>query len=72
METYLDTNEIKRSAFAVQLGVSASTVTRLIDGSRMPSGALLATIEAKTNGAVTFQDFDWQGKSGEPTLQRAS
>ena len=60
LETYLDTNKIGRSAFAVQIHVSPSTITRLIDGSRMPSGTLLATIEAKTKGAVTFGDFDWK------------
>ncbi len=60
LERYLSEKSIGRSDFAARIGVNASTITRLIDGTRRPSGALLALIEEKTDGAVGFRDFDWQ------------
>jgi transcriptional regulator with XRE-family HTH domain len=70
LEAYLKERGISRSEFAQRLGVYPSTITRLIDGSRRPSGALLADIVRETDGAVNLSDFDWisdepNGGSGE-------
>ena len=59
LDRYLNDHAISRSDFAKRIRVNPSTITRLIDGTRLPSGALLAAIQRETDGLVTFSDFDW-------------
>lgn len=57
LETYLFQNRIKASAFAAQLGVAPSTITRLLKGERSPRLDLIMLIKEKTGGQVTAEDF---------------
>lgn len=54
---YLSENEIKPSAFAAEIGVAPSTITRLIKGERSPRIDLIMLIREKTGGKVTLDDF---------------
>jgi len=57
LKNYLQENQIKPSIFAGQLGVSPSTITRLLKGERTPRIGLVAQIAKATNNAVSFSDF---------------
>lgn len=57
LEQYLSERNIKPSAFAAEIGVAASTITRIMNGERSPGLELLALIRDKTGGAVTPNDF---------------
>lgn len=57
LETYLSQNDIKPSAFAAEIGVAPSTITRLIKGERSPRLDLIMLIRDKTGGKVTADDF---------------
>jgi len=57
LKNYLQENKIKPSIFAGQLGVSPSTITRLLRGERIPRIGLVAQIAKATNNAVSFYDF---------------
>ncbi|KAA0970838.1 helix-turn-helix transcriptional regulator [Aureimonas fodinaquatilis] len=57
LEHYLSQNDIKPSAFAAEIGVAPSTITRLIKGERSPRLDLIRLIREKTGGLVTADDF---------------
>lgn len=57
LETYLSQTGMKPSAFAAELGVPASTITRILRGERSPSLGLMAVIREKTGGLVQPNDF---------------
>lgn len=57
LETYLTENKIKPSAFAAEIGVSPSTITRILNGERSPGLPLVMLIKERTSGAVTPEDF---------------
>ncbi len=61
LQAYLAEADVKPSAFAVRLSVNPSTITRLIAGTRLPSGVLIKRIERVTDGLVKFEDYDWPG-----------
>lgn len=53
---YLKAKELKPAAFARQVGVPASTISRILAGKR--SGLMIAEkIKAATGGAVTANDL---------------
>ncbi len=54
---FLETRQIKSSAFAVRLEVPASTVHRWLRGKRLPSSESLIKIEKATGGQVKVGDF---------------
>lgn len=57
LSQYLAESKIKPSAFALELGVEASTVSRWLHGERTPSLELMQRITVATQGAVTASDF---------------
>ena len=62
LEEYLQTREVTQEAFAVRVGVSQGTISRLLpqDGRpplRKPSIGLAARITRETGGLVTANDF---------------
>lgn len=57
LEQYLSRENIKASAFAAEIGVAPSTITRLIKGERSPRLDLIMLIKEKTGGQVTAEDF---------------
>lgn len=57
LETYLSENQIKPTAFAAEIGVAPSTITRLLKGERSPRLDLIMLIKEKTGGQVTADDF---------------
>ncbi len=57
LEQWLSKNSVQAVTFARDIGVSPSTVTRLINGERLPSGTMLLKIHRATNGKVGFADF---------------
>lgn len=57
LEQYLTEQGIKPSAFAAEIGVAPSTITRLVKGERSPRLDLIMLIREKTGGAVTADDF---------------
>ncbi|MBO6691094.1 MAG: 2-oxoglutarate dehydrogenase E1 component [Parvibaculum sp.] len=54
---WLESNNLTASAFAEQLGVSVSTVTRCMNGQRRPEWQTLDAIYKATGGQVTPNDF---------------
>ncbi len=57
LEQYLKENDLKPSTFAARVGVSASTITRLLKGERGIGFKVLKAISEGTEGAVTAEDF---------------
>lgn len=57
LEQYLADRNMRPAAFAAQLGVPASTITRLLKGERSPRLDLIARIKAQTGGKVSADDF---------------
>jgi plasmid maintenance system antidote protein VapI len=57
LETYLTEQGIKPTAFAAEIGVAPSTITRLLRGERSPRLELMVAIKKATGGAVTIDDF---------------
>ncbi len=54
---WLESQNLTASAFADQLGVSVSTVTRCMNGQRRPEWQTLDAIYKATGGQVTPNDF---------------
>lgn len=55
---YLEITGMRRFHFAQKAGLSASSITELLNGQTlMPSLAVAQKIEAATNGAVRPQDW---------------
>ena len=62
LESYLSQQNLTASAFADQVGVAQSTISRLMAGvnkknARNPSWKLMMKIRAVTHGEVTPNDF---------------
>ena len=54
---YLRTKGVKPSRFAAEIGVAASTITRILNEDRMPRREVLRKIAAGTKGRVKATDF---------------
>lgn len=54
---YMKTNRLKQEDFAAQIGVSQGTLSRYINGSRIPTPQVFASIYKKTDGQVSPNDF---------------
>lgn len=59
---YLHDAKISIAAFARQIGEAQATVSRYVNGKRIPQPAKMTKIMQATNGRVTPNDF-----YGEPT-----
>jgi len=57
LETYLTERNKKPTVFAAEIGVSPSTITRIIKGERSPGFDLVMKIQAATKGRV--KPADW-------------
>jgi len=57
LETYLSERDIKPSAFAVEIGVAPSTITRILRGERSPGFDLVMRIQRATEGSVRAEDW---------------
>jgi len=57
LDLYLFTHKIKPTKFAAQIGVNPSTITRILNGERVPSLDVIIAIEDGTGGEVTAKDF---------------
>ena len=60
LSDYLDATKLSDAEFAVRIGVSRSTVSRLRRGettNQLPSKTTIAAIARETKGAVTANDF---------------
>lgn len=57
LATYLSEENKTASAFATEIDVPASTITRLLRGERSPGIGLAGKIIAKTGGRVTLDDL---------------
>lgn len=54
---YLKDKNITQEAFAARVGTTQETVSKWVNGGRMPRRSHLAKIVAETAGAVTANDF---------------
>jgi predicted transcriptional regulator len=54
---YLVSKGINPTQFAAEVGVPASTITRILNGKRMPRLDTIQKIVAETDGDVTINDF---------------
>jgi transcriptional regulator with XRE-family HTH domain len=54
---WLHANRVTHEAFGEMIGRSHSSVTRYVNGDRMPSRETLSLIATATAGAVTANDF---------------
>lgn len=52
LQEYLTRNDIRQSAFAVAVGASQATISKLASGSMRPGLDLAIAIERLTDGAV--------------------
>jgi hypothetical protein len=57
LQRYLDAKHEPISAFAVRIGRSPSTLTRVLSGARNPSVHLALDVERGTEGVVSAADF---------------
>lgn len=57
LQEYLSSTDKKPSAFAAEIGVPASTITRILNGERTPGLELMELIHQKTAGQVQPNDF---------------
>jgi len=57
LDTYLSENKIRPTAFAASIGVSPSTITRVLKRERSPGFDLVMKIKAATDGAVAADDW---------------
>ena len=57
LETYLKTRNLTATAFAAQIKVEISTITRLLRHERRPSIDMAVKIEAETLGLVGMEDW---------------
>ncbi|MBN7759475.1 helix-turn-helix transcriptional regulator [Nitratireductor aquimarinus] len=57
LETYLSERDMKPSAFAVEIGVAPSTITRILRGERSPGLDLVMRILRATDGKVSVEDW---------------
>lgn len=57
LETYLSERDMKPSAFAAEIGVAPSTITRILRGERSPGLDLVMRILRATDGKVGVEDW---------------
>jgi transcriptional regulator with XRE-family HTH domain len=57
LETFLSERNKKPSVFAAEIGVSPSTITRILRGERSPGLDLVMRINAATKGKVKPSDW---------------
>lgn len=57
LDQYLSEQDMKPSAFAAELGVAPSTITRIVRGERAPGFQLVMKIMEKTGGKVSAADW---------------
>ena len=57
LTSYLKLVGIVPSRFALQIGVPASTISRILRGERVPTLATIERIRVATDGAVTAADY---------------
>ena len=56
---YLKSADLSATAFAEKIGVSASTITRIVNNEQInPHFDLVSKIVRATNGMVSFGDFE--------------
>lgn len=66
LSAYLELKGTKPSAFATEVGVPASTISRILSGDRVPTLATVQKINEATKGAVTASDFSTVKTVREP------
>lgn len=69
LATYLTKRKIRPAAFAAEIDVPPSTITRILKGERDPRGATIRKIVAGTDGEVTASDLLAGVKQVEPAPQ---
>ena len=57
LKIYLETNGISASSFAKSINVSRQTVSRYVNGYRVPSVSVMKKITDVTDQQVTANDF---------------
>lgn len=57
LHSYLATNNVRPSDFAVRIGVTLTALQRYLDGERRPKADILERIHRATGGAVQPNDF---------------
>ena len=57
MQTYLDSNVFKRTAYARRIGISAGTFSDIMNNKNLPSLETAVKIERDTGGAVRCLDW---------------
>jgi transcriptional regulator with XRE-family HTH domain len=67
LSEYIKAQGLTPSGFAEQIGVPASTITRVMAGHRKPGFELLEKIHAATNGVVEPNDFLKQPTPSDPS-----
>ncbi len=70
LSDYLAKNGIKQRAFASEIGVDPSIVSRLARNEMTPSLQLAADIERATRGAVKAIGWVKKGRAGTAAVQR--
>lgn len=70
LKQYLFENDKKPSVFAAEVGVSPSTITRILRGERSPGFNLVMRIERATGGAVCAED--WYEEAGKSQMVEAA
>lgn len=65
LSDYLTAERIKPAAFARKAGLAASTITRILDGTRRPLLDVAVKIVRATDGRVSFEDLAAIGPSAE-------
>jgi DNA-binding XRE family transcriptional regulator len=63
LETYLARENIRQADFAVTVGTTQATISKLISGSVTPSLSLAVRIQRATDGCVTCEG--WFGAKSE-------
>jgi len=69
LREYLQSRDMKPSAFAAEVGVPPSTITRILNGERSPGLELMRAIRDNTNGEV--QPNDWLAAPAPTTGEAA-
>lgn len=65
LASYLESAGIKPAQFAAQIGVPASTITRILNGKRVPRIDTARKIALATGGKVKVEDFGAKPPSDE-------
>ncbi|MGV7034884.1 helix-turn-helix domain-containing protein [Methylobacterium symbioticum] len=71
LATYLSERQIRPAAFAAEIGVPPSTITRILRGERDPRGATIRKIVEGTQGKVTAGDLI-AGATQQPSAPEAA